>query len=202
MRGITAILLAAGQSKRFGPGNKLLADINGEAMVHRVATALCASKAVRVVVVLGYEADQVRAALSGLSLETIVNRDFNAGQVSSVRLGVGAVNDDADGFMMCLADQPHLDSADYDVLIDAFADQPDRVLVPFLAGKRGNPVILPIAVRDDILAGGANTGCRDFMDAHPELVRPLDVANPGYRNDFDTADAFATTESNDEVMQD
>ncbi len=196
MKGITAILLAAGLSKRFGTANKLLRQIDGEAMVRRVATALCASKAMRVVVVLGHEADQVATALTGLPLETVINPNFGDGQVSSVRVGVGAVNDDATGFMMCLGDQPLLTGADYDTLIDAFADQPDRVVVPILSGKRGNPVVLPIALRDDILAGGVNVGCRNFIDTHPELVRRLDVANPGYRNDFDTPEHFTANQEN------
>ncbi len=191
MKGITAILLAAGLSKRFGPANKLLVDIEGEPMVRRIARTLCASQANRVVVVLGYQAEQIAHALSGLELETITNPNYRDGQVSSVRAGVGAVEDDANGFMMCLADQPLLVSADYDDLIEAFQAQPGRVLVPFAGRKRGNPVILPIALRDDILAGGDNVGCRSFIDSHPELVRRLDVSSPGFRNDFDTPEAFA-----------
>ena len=191
MTGITAILLAAGLSKRFGPNNKLLAQIDGEAMVRRVASALCASKAGRVVVVLGHEAGEVESALLGLPVETVINPNFSDGQVSSVRAGVAAVGNDALGFMMCLADQPLLGAADYDDLIDAFTAQPDHVLVPYLSDKRGNPAILPIALRDDILLGGVNVGCRTFIDSHPELVRRHDVSNPGFRNDFDTPDAFS-----------
>lgn len=201
MNPVTAILLAAGLSRRFGEGNKLLVEIEGETMVRRVATALCASRADRLVVVLGHEAEQVAAALSGLPLETVFNPHYGDGQVTSVRVGVGVVGDDAGGFMMCLADQPHLAAADYDVLINAFADQPDRIVVPYVAGKRGNPVILPITLRDDILAGGVNVGCRQFIDAHPEQVRRLDVSNPHYRNDFDTPQAFAVKAGEDVIGQ-
>ena len=196
MKGITAILLAAGLSKRFGPANKLLVEVEGEPMVRRIAKTLCASKADRVVVVLGHQADQIASALSGLELETVINPNFNDGQVSSVRAGVQAVNTDAAGFMMCLGDQPELTGADYDAVIDAFSENPGRVLVPFLDGKRGNPVVLPIALREDILAGGVNVGCRSFIDNHPELVHRFDVANPGYRNDFDTPEAFLANQEN------
>lgn len=201
MKSITAILLAAGLSKRFGTGNKLLVDIDGETMVRRVARALCACKADRLVVVLGHEDEPVAASLSGLPLESVVNPNYRDGQVTSVRVGVEAVSNDADGFMMCLADQPHLKPADYDALIDAFADQPDRIVVPYLAGKRGNPVILPISLRDDILAGEANVGCRKFIDTHPDMVHRLDVSNPHYRNDFDTPQAFAANVGEDEIRQ-
>lgn len=190
MNSITAILLAAGLSRRFGADNKLLAEIDGEAMVGRVAGALCASRAQPVLAVLGHQADQVAAVLSGLALQTIINPDYRQGRVSSVRAGLAAIGDEAAGFMMCLADQPLLKAADYDALIDAFADQPDRILVPFIEGKRGNPVVFPMVVRDAVLNGGDNLSCRDFMDANPQLIRRLDVTNPAYGIDFDTPEAF------------
>ena len=119
MNAVTAILLAAGLSRRFGVGNKLLVEIEGETMVRRIATALCACKADRLVVVLGHEAEQIAGALSGLPLETVVNPHYGDGRVTSVRVGVGAVSEDAGGFMMCLADQPYLAATDYDDLMDA-----------------------------------------------------------------------------------
>ncbi|HER26625.1 MAG TPA: nucleotidyltransferase family protein [Rhodospirillales bacterium] len=192
MTGVTAILLAAGLSQRFGAANKLLLEIDGQAMARRVAAAICASQAARVVVVLGHQADQVATVLAGLNLETVINPLYSDGQVSSVRAGVAAVNDDATGFMMCLADQPQLQAGDYDALIDAFNTQPDRVVVPYVGKKRGNPVVLPIALRDRILAGGVNEGCRSFIDSHPQLVRQFHVTNDGYRDDFDTAEHFST----------
>ena len=191
MKTVTAILLAAGLSNRFGTANKLLLEMAGEAMVRRTAGALCASRANRVVVVLGHQADDVAAALSGLPIETVFNPIYQNGLVSSVRAGLEALASDAAGVMMCLADQPLLTDADYDALIDAFVQQPDRIIVPFLSGKRGNPVVLPATLRDAILAEGVNYGCRDFIDNHPEQVYRLDVSNPAYRHDFDTPEALA-----------
>ena len=60
-----AIVLSAGQSRRMGPQNKLLADIDGLPMIVRTVDALSASKVASITVVLGHEAEQVRAALSG-----------------------------------------------------------------------------------------------------------------------------------------
>lgn len=194
MTSITAVLLAAGMSRRFGTENKLLADFGGMTLVRRTASALCDSKARRVIVVLGHEADQVGAALDGLPLETVLNPSYQDGQVTSVRAGLAAVAEDALGVMMCLSDQPLLQGADYDALIDAFIDQPTRVVVPFLSGKRGNPVILPASLRGDILDGGINVGCRSFIDRHPELVQSVEVTNTAYRTDFDTPENLAVLE--------
>lgn len=192
MPSITAILLAAGLSRRFGTENKLLAKMDGTPMVRRTASALCASKADRVIAVLGYQADRVVGVLDGLPIETVHNPFYRDGRVSSVRTGLEAVDDDTAGIMMCLSDQPTLEAADYDTLIDAFLKQPSRVMVPFLDGRRGNPVVLPAALRGDILAGGVNVGCRSFIDRHPGLVQALEVSNPAYITDFDTPDSITT----------
>lgn len=195
MTTITAILLAAGLSRRFGATNKLLADVNGMPMVQRVARALCDSEADHVIVVLGHEAQKIDAALHGLAVETILNPDFENGQVTSVRAGLVAVGDDATGIMMCLSDQPLLAAEDYNALIDAFTLQPDRVVVPFLDGKRGNPVVLPSTLKDSILDGGMNVGCRSFIDQNPHLVLPVDVAKSAYRADFDTPESMKNLRS-------
>lgn len=192
MTSITAILLAAGLSRRFGTDNKLLAEVNGMPMVRQTASHLCASKAGRVVAVLGHQADQVASALDGLPVETVLNPSYLDGQVTSVRAGLAAVTDDAVGMMMCLSDQPLLQAADYDMLMDAFLDQPTRVIVPFLSGKRGNPVVLPTTLRRDVLDGDLNVGCRSFIDQNPDLVQQVEVTNPVYRKDFDTPEAFAS----------
>ena len=82
---VSAILLAAGESRRMGDVNKLLLKVEGEAMVRRVARALIDSRADEVVVVLGHQAEAVGQALDGLAVQTVVNADYRDGQMSSMR---------------------------------------------------------------------------------------------------------------------
>jgi len=70
---IAALLLAAGQSRRMGGPNKLLAEIDGRPMVARVAQRLLSSHARPIVAVLGNEADSVDAALGRLPVERVRN---------------------------------------------------------------------------------------------------------------------------------
>ncbi|TCS63102.1 nucleotidyltransferase family protein [Varunaivibrio sulfuroxidans] len=192
---ITAVLLAAGRSRRFGSENKLLADMGGAPMVRRTAERLCAGKAARVVVVVGHEGDRVAAALAGLPVAVVRNARHRDGLASSVRAGLAAVDGDAAGAMMCLADQPLLEPEHYNALIDAFAARPGRILVPYFEGKRGNPVILPAAILGAVLGtaleGGADSGFRVFIDAHPDWVDRLEMGSPAYTIDFDTPRALA-----------
>lgn len=195
---VTAVLLAAGSSRRFGAQNKLLADMGGAPMVRRTAERLCVSKAARVVVVVGHEGDRVAAALCGLPVAVVCNAHYRNGLASSVCAGLAAVGEGAAGAMMCLADQPLLTPGHYNLLIDAFLARPGRILVPLFEGKRGNPVILPAAVHGTALDGGADGGFRTFIDDHPELVERLEVRSSAYTTDFDTPQALAALESQDQ----
>lgn len=191
MISITSILLAAGLSRRFGKDNKLLADIDGVPMVRRTAQNLCNSKADRVIVVLGHEAQRVGAALNGLALETVLNDDYHNGQASSVRAGLRATRDDATGIMICLSDQPLLKAADYDALMDVFLEHPSKIVVPLHEGKRANPVVLPGALQQEILKGDIKFACRSFIERNLNLVHLVEMNNPAYRADFDTPEAIS-----------
>ncbi len=72
---VSAVLLAAGESRRMGGRNKLLLPIGGEPQVRRAARALLGSKLVEVIAVLGHAHEDVAAALAGLPLATVLNPD-------------------------------------------------------------------------------------------------------------------------------
>ena len=190
---ITAILLAAGQSTRMGARNKLLLDIGGQPMVRRVAETLLASHVDAVIAVLGYEHAAVAEALEGLPLRIVVNLGHASGQMSSVRVGIEAIDGDPAAIVVALADQPALEPADIDFLIDAFTALPEpKILIPIRGGQRGNPIVLPGAERQKLLDGGFNFGCRNLIEQHPEAVAKIEVSNPHYLQDIDTPAAYDT----------
>ncbi|MGA8433728.1 MAG: NTP transferase domain-containing protein, partial [Methyloceanibacter sp.] len=77
--GIAAILLAAGNSRRFGVANKLLAQIGGQPFIRRVAKEIALSADVQVVVVTGYDRRSIERALSDLPLHFAHNAHWRAG---------------------------------------------------------------------------------------------------------------------------
>lgn len=79
-RAVAGVLLAAGTSSRYGDANKLLADADGSPMVRRSARTLLDAGLDPVVVVVGYQADRVRDALSGLPVEFAENPAYESGQ--------------------------------------------------------------------------------------------------------------------------
>ena len=190
---VSAILLAAGESRRMGAVNKLLLEVGGEAMVRRVARALIDSRVDEVVVVLGHQADAVAESLDGLSVRTIVNADYREGQTGSMRTGVAALNGEPRAIMVCLADQPWLEAGDVNFLIEAFDVRArGSITVPMVGGRRGNPIVLAGAHRQEILDGGANYGCRRLIERHPEKVCPVQAPNDHFLRDIDTPESYTS----------
>lgn len=188
---IEAILLAAGESTRMGQ-NKLLMPIEGTPLVRRSLENLLAAGFAKVVVVLGFEAERVRAALEGLDVQFVVNDRFHDGQPTSVRAGLTAISAEAEGVMICLADQPDLTADDLLEIRGAFVSRPSgSVLVPMFKGQRGNPIVLDRHGLETILARGGNFACRQFTTHHADLVVLHEMKSDHVVRDLDLPEDYA-----------
>ena len=191
-RNIAAVILAAGRSTRMGGPNKLLAELNGKPLVRTVTEQALASNASDVIVVTGYQAAEVEKALAGLKVKFVRNPDFAAGIASSVKAGIAAVPQDADGAVVCLGDMPLIDAHLIDRLIDAFA--PDRgqlIAVPVSNSRRGNPVLWSRRFFDELMTLDGDIGARHLIARHGEAVAEVAVEGHGAFLDIDTPEALA-----------
>ena len=191
MSGVAAILLAAGESCRMGPRNKMTLPVAGVPLLRRIASTLVNSEVGEIVAVLGYEEQTARALLAEFPLRLVTNERYREGQMTSVHCGLEALREPCKGIMVCLSDQPLLRVEDIDCLVHAFEQQPPgSVLIPAWQGRRGNPVILAHEHRDAILAGGPGLGCRQYIDAHPQLVAWQEMDNDHVVFDLDTPEDY------------
>jgi molybdenum cofactor cytidylyltransferase len=191
MNAISAIVLAAGESRRMGAANKLLMPVAGIPALRRVLDTLTAAGRQETVVVLGHQRELVAPLLDGLDVRAVFNERFRDGQMTSVWAGMSALSCPCDGVMICLGDQPLLTPSDIAALIAAFAEIGDRsILVPTYQGQRGNPIILSYKHHDSILAGGRNLGCKHLIERNPELVATFAAPTDHFVLDIDTPEAY------------
>ncbi|MCC7048399.1 MAG: molybdopterin-binding/glycosyltransferase family 2 protein [Alphaproteobacteria bacterium] len=189
---IAAVVLAAGLARRMG-SNKLLAPIEGVAMVARVVDAVLASQARPVIVVTGNEPDKLRAALAGREVSFVHNPDFAAGLSASLKRGIAAVPADCDGALVCLGDMPRVAPRDLDRLIAAFNPVEGRAIcVPLSGGKRGNPVLWGRRFFAEILNLAGDVGAKHLIGAYPEAVAEVAAQDDGVLIDIDTPQALAS----------
>jgi molybdenum cofactor cytidylyltransferase len=189
---LVAILAAAGISTRMGQ-NKILLNFRGKPLIVHAIDTLLASAVDEVVVVLGHEAEKVRAALEGRKVRFVENPDFREGLRTSVRAGIEAVSSHAGAFMIYLADQPLLTPEEVNLLIRALTEARKvnkSIVVPFFCGRRGNPVILDCSYKEAILDVVGETGCRRVIKRNPEQVFVVEMETDHVVRDIDTMEDY------------
>jgi len=199
---VGAVLLAAGEAKRFGGKAKPLLQLGGVPLIRRNLIALSGAGVDEVAVVLGHCADEIEVAVRDFPVTIVRNNDYAHGQMSSVRAGLAALSGKVDAIVIAPADQPMINMQDITELIGAFkkcraqamsgaseiasAVAPASIIVPYVNGERGNPIVLDASVREEILAGGMDFGCRQWIAQHPEQVARFETGNQHFLVDVDT----------------
>jgi molybdenum cofactor cytidylyltransferase len=185
---VGAVLLAAGSGSRMGNRPKCLLELGGVPLIRRQLIALSGAGVDELVVVLGHYAERIEPAVQDFPVTLVRNLDPDAGQVSSLRLGLQALSPKIDTVLVALADQPLINSQDINDLIGAYKKRPEgaQVVQPTVDGQPGNPVMFSSDVRDQILAGEARIGCKQWQSAHPEAVHRWVSTNQRYRTDVDS----------------
>ena len=104
---IFAIVLAAGLSRRFGEGDKLMAPLQGQPLAAHIADTIASMDLAGRIAVCRAENGALAELFRQRGFSVVANRDSMAGQSSSLRLGVAAAQKGgADAVMVCLADMP------------------------------------------------------------------------------------------------
>lgn len=179
------ILLAAGESRRMGYPKPLL-EIGQRTFLATIAEAMLKGVS-RLIVVVGAYADAVRRAIPEDSRIAVVeNPAYLRGQLSSIRVGLGAVSPQAAGALIHLADHPMVRAATFIAVVDEHRRSYKPVVIARYRGRRGHPVLFARALFAELQAAPEDQGARVVVAADPDRVAYADVDDPGVVMDLDT----------------
>jgi molybdenum cofactor cytidylyltransferase len=182
---ISAILLAAGESKRMG-SNKLLLDLGGQILVERVVDVLLRSLVDEVVVVAGFEWESVRWHLRRKGVRVIYNPQYREGMAASIREGLRHIDPDSHGVLIALADHPLLMPDTVDRLIHVYWHTRKGIVCPTHRGQRGHPVIFNLKKYGQGLSKlKGDIGGKAIIMAHRDDLLEYPVDSPGVITDID-----------------
>jgi len=200
---MTAVLLAAGESRRMGAENKLLLPYKGSVILDVVVRELLASNVDEIVVVTGYESERVAKLLDRYSVRLIHNETFKLGMTSSIQCGVREASKSSVGYMICLGDLPGIPAAIYSAIADRFAEQQSdtAIALPTVDEKRGHPVVLGAAYRDDILKHKEPNGCNEIIRKNKQRIIYCEVPCEHILLDIDTPEEYAAVAKNNKTSQ-
>ena len=186
---VIALILAAGSSTRMGAKNKLLANVIGKPMITHVVDAIRQSMVNSVVVVTGYERDQIENVLSQRNISFVHNENFKAGLSESLKVGLKEIPDDVDGVLICLGDMPLLTSTIIDNLIKAFDPIEGRsICVPINGRKRGNPVLWDKSYLTEMTEIVGDVGAKKLLEKYSDHVFEVNFEEDNVLIDVDTPD--------------
>lgn len=182
---IAAIVLAAGASRRYG-SPKPLETIDGESWVCRVTRLVLAAGCSPVLVVTGADGDRVARALRDLpAVVPLEHRGWEQGMGSSIAAGIRALRGAASarGALLTTCDQLALDGAVLRRMIDAFDDDPGRIVACAYAGTVGIPVLFGRGWFDRLAELRGDRGAKALLLEAPECR--VDIAWPPGAEDRD-----------------
>lgn len=188
------IVLAAGDSTRMGMPKALL-DWHGTPLIKHVLDTARAGGCSDAFVVLGKDADTIRAGGLLEGVNGIVNPDPSQGQISSLKLAMRSLDFSTDCCVVWPVDCPLVQAADVRALIAAYAQWRAslmRIFMPVHGGKRGHPMLVDIGFRQPFMELKPGQSARAVIDANPTQVKEVPTENPGVLVDVDTPEEYAT----------
>ncbi|MBU2575322.1 MAG: nucleotidyltransferase family protein [Elusimicrobia bacterium] len=208
---LSAVILAAGDSKRMGRPKALL-EWRGRGFLETVCAALRLAGVEERIAVLGRASEEILAGWSPAGEKTAVNPRPEEGQLSSLRTGLEAAAQASEAFMVCLVDQPAIAPRTYKDIIAFRSAHKDSIIIPRvprpaaqsqvtadsplstlhspLSFKRGHPIIIPAIYRQLCFEGPLEAGLH-WVTHHPSVkVADLEVEDAGIILDIDIPEDY------------
>jgi len=188
---ISAILLAAGESKRMGRPKQMLAW-KGKTLLRHVLENLIHSTVDEIILVLGHKAEEIQKSLTEFQIKIVINPDYQQGMASSLRQGLLAMDPGSEAFLVVLADQPGIGPEIINQIIDAFqrADPRRGIARPVYRGLQGHPVLIGVRYLQEALQLQEDVGARQILMNHPEDILEIEADQEGILKDIDTHEEY------------
>ena len=188
---ISAILLAAGQSKRMKGENKLTKKIQDIPLIKHSVENILASSVDELIIVLGYQKEIVEKIISkNEKIKFVFNNDFKSGMASSIKVGLNHISNTSEAFFICLGDMPMIKPDIYNQLIKS-RNQKD-ILIPTYNGQQGNPVLFNKSMKEKIFNITGDVGAKKILELNKNKILNLEINDQGVVRGFNTQKDFSS----------
>ena len=184
---VPALILAAGASLRMGTPKALLLAPDGVPFVVRIARTFRTAGVTETVVVTGVDHDAVAHALDGEGVRCVRNPDPSRGQLSSLLVGLDAVErPDVEACLVALVDVPMLRAETVHAVLAAWRRTRAPIVRPAIGSRHGHPVIFDRALFAELRRAPVDVGAKAVVHAHASEVWNEPVDDEGCLTDVDT----------------
>lgn len=186
---ITAIVLAAGESKRMGQP-KMLMPWGTSTVIETVVSTIQRAGISDILVVTGGAHQQVEALL-GKNVRTVFNATYKTGEMlGSIQTGLAANMHETRAALICLGDQPQVREGSVRQICAAFLEGTSPIIVPSYEMRRGHPWLVSRALWDELLGMKPPQTPRDFLQKHTGEIKYVEMETPSIIEDLDTPEDY------------
>lgn len=187
---ISAIILAAGQSRRMGQPKMLLPWGNLTVIEHVITTFLNAGVE-EIVLVTGDMREQVERITAQYPIRRIYNSDYAKGEMlSSLQLGLTAIPAQVQAALVGLGDQPQVQERSVRLVCEAYRENKSQLVVPSFQMRRGHPWLVARPLWSELRELKPPESPRDFLNKHAGEIRYVEVDTPSVLADLDTPEDY------------
>jgi molybdenum cofactor cytidylyltransferase len=185
VKGIAAIILAAGYSSRMGTLKPML-KIGDKTILERAIRLFRDLGIEDVIVVVGHGASEIIPIVHDCGARAIMNEQLERGMFSSVQAGVNALRPESEAFFVLPVDIPVVRPRTIKDLLRAYSNGDSQIIFPAFLGKRGHPPLVSARYRNEILSYCGDDGLRGFFRKHNQHSEQVEVADEMILFDLDT----------------
>lgn len=187
---LSGMILAAGESRRMEGRVKALLLIDGESFLERIINSMSNADIGELVVVLGADHEKIEAEVNMMCARIVINKNWEQGQLSSLRAGINNLSSSSEGVLFTLVDHPLVKVSTYVELAERWKEKKENIVIPSYRGRKGHPTIFPRRLYRNILEGEYQLGARNIIKNEGSSVLFVQVDDPGVVQDIDTIEDY------------
>jgi len=188
---ISAILLAAGQSKRMNGENKLVKKIQGIPLIKHSVRNILASSIGELIIVLGHQKRIVEEIIGkNEKIKFVFNKDFESGMATSIKTGLNHLSEETESFFICLGDMPMVNKDIFNLLIKSKNNR--EIIVPTYKNKQGNPILFSKSMKKKIMTIEGDAGAKKVIELNKDKILNIETNDQSITQNFNTLDNFSS----------
>jgi len=188
---ISAILLAAGKSKRMNGENKLVKKIQGIPLIKHSVRNILASSIDELIIVLGHQKEIVEKLIDkNEKIKFVFNKDFESGMATSIKTGLNHLSEETEAFFICLGDMPMVNKDIFNLLIKSKNNR--EIIVPTYKNKQGNPILFSKSMKKKIMTIEGDVGAKKILELNKDKILNIETNDQSITKNFNTLDNFSS----------